>query len=373
MNMDIDPIRLLDLAKVASDSFLKDGVPLNAAIAKLADKLELNPLQIQRVAEDANHRVQGALYKSSEDKTFTFSLANPSEIVSLVRSEGMPKVAFEQVLAASRAESYPPSKDWIDTELASAKDPETGALWARDARFYLEKIGQHAKKFREEFLVKRAEAQEVIEKTLAKLGQVAKDHILLNNGKISDLFKFACVHDPSFSEGWRVIFQGIREDLMKLGTPLERELIADQLEIPGSETLIINGQNPLLIDLDTLKNKISEDDKSALFIRLLDTFGDAVVDRIRELRTVKDVDQEIMEDIWRLDKSAEAGAESFVEAIAKEGWVGKALLALLGLGAVGTLGKFLRSAAHGATKEVGSRRDERGQLEGLTHGGYRLS
>lgn len=371
--MDIDPIRLLDLAKMASDSFLKDGVALNTAIAKLADKMELNPLQIQRVAEDANHRVQGALYKTSEDKTFTFALANPTEIVSIVRgNDGMPKVAFSQIFEASRADVYPPGKDWLDDELSRAKDPDEKVRWSRDARFYMEKIGQHARKFREEFMVKRAEAQETIERTLSKLAQVAKDHVVLNHGKVSDLLKFACVHDPSFSAGWKVIFQGIREDLMKLGAPIEKEMIADQLEIPGSEVLVINGQNPLLIDLDTLKNKISEDDRMSLFIRLLDTFGDAVVNKIRELRTVQDVDQEIMEDIWRLDKAAEAGAEPFMDALTKEGWVGKALLALLGLGAIGTAGKFIRAAAHGAAKEVGRRRDEREQLEGLTHGGYKI-
>lgn len=371
--MDIDPIKLLGFAKVATDLFLKEGVALNKAIAKLAEANELNPFQIQRVAEEANHAVQASLYKSSEDKTFTFEMADPELIVKEIRGPGLSKVAYVDILTASLTPVESRDREWLDTELSSIHDPELGSRNARDARFLLQKTAQHISKFQEELTARRVEAQEAIEETLAKVAQSAKDHILLEGGKLSDFFKYACLRDPEFAEGYKVVFEAIRENLMKLGAPIDRNLIADQLEMPGSTLDVINGAHTLAIDLDTLKNKISQDDLMAKRLRLLDTFGDAVVDKIRDLRTVEDMDQSILSDIWDLSKKAEAGPDSFCDGLEKEGWVGKALLALLGLGALGTAGKFVRHAAKGATKEVGKRRDEEAQLRQLTHGGYRFA
>jgi hypothetical protein len=364
--MDINPIRLLDFAKVASDRFLKESVSLDNAIAEIADKHELNPLQIQRVAEDANHQVQAALYKGAEDKTFTFPLADAKNITQIVRGKEMPKVAFARVFDASRARSYASDKAAVLEKAASFRNREDGPRNTRDAKLTLEKVAQQMSKFREELLVRRVDAHGAIEESLAKVAQAAKDHIVQNDGKLSDFFKYACLRDPEFAVGYKVIFDGIRQDLMKLGSPIEQKLIADELEMPGSTVEVINGAHTLAIDLDTLKNKISEDDKLAWRIRLLDTFGEAVVDRIRSLRTSEEIDQSILDDVWKLGKQAEAGTDAFCDSLEKDGMVGKLLLALLGLGAIGAGGKVIEETSKGAVKGALGKRDEREQAQVLS-------
>jgi hypothetical protein len=47
--VDINPIRFADFAKMASEQFVEKNEPLDATIAKIAEKNNLSPTQIQRV------------------------------------------------------------------------------------------------------------------------------------------------------------------------------------------------------------------------------------------------------------------------------------------------------------------------------------
>lgn len=366
--MDINPIRLLEISKIASERFLNNGVPLNEAIAKLAEENELTPMQIHRIAEDANHRVQAGMYKKAEDKSFTFDLANAEEIIQQVRGDqGMSKVAALRVYDAFGRKVEESDSEFIKTAAAAYSDvPEVARNRFREVELTLEKIGQHISIFRKDVIDGLIGVRGDIEDGLNKLAQYAKEHVFGNKGKLGDLLKFACLYDPDFSDGWQVIFEAVREELKKIASPVEKEMLAEGLEMPGSELDVINGKHTMAIDLDTLKNKISEEDRLSKRLRLLDTFGDAVVDRIRSLRTVGEADDSILEDTWMLNKKAEAGADEFIEYIEKEGVLGKALLALLGLGAAKAIGETAKSGVKGAIKEVGRKRSERRQLKHLT-------
>ena len=345
--MDINPIQLVSFAKEASDKCVHDGMSLNDAIAKIAETHELNPMQIRRVAELANHDVQGSFYKGAEDKSFTFELADPGKIVQMVQSGGHAKVAaFDVVMAALT----PPRCREEVVKLAAeivASDQESKRRQFAEVHDNLEKIGEHIQAFRREMLIQQGSLQGEISESLQKIGEMAKDHIIMNKGQLSDFFKFACQYDAGMSKAWKGVFEHIKDDLMKLGAPVDKSLISDNLEMPGGELEIINGGHTLAIELDTLKNKISEEDKMAKNIRLMDTFGEAVVDKMRILRTPEDVDKQILEDTWRLSKSAEVGVEPFMEEIKESG-----KLLIPGLLAGGALGYGGYKMIEGVTKGV---------------------
>jgi hypothetical protein len=155
---------------------------------------------------------------------------------------------------------------------------------------------------------------------------------------------------------FKIVFENIKEDMMKLGAPVDKALINDKLEIPDGTLEIINGAHTLSMDLDTLKNKISDEDRLSRKLRLMDTFGDAVVDKIRILKTPEDMDKSILEDTNQLNKKAEEGLDEFIDFLEKESGWGKA--ALIGVGipatALTTLAgmKLIEGAASGASKEL---------------------
>jgi hypothetical protein len=367
--MDIEPIQLLSLAKQAGDAYLKEGKALNDTIAKLADERELNPHQINRIVEETNHYVQAELYKSAEDKTFTFDLADAAKIVEKVKGPGMPKVAFFDAYRTCAPAPAPERVRAFMEKVAAASG--TGKCSPREAVFILQKVASQAINFRDEITLRRIENQTEIQNALEKIAQDAKDHVCQNGGTVSDLHKYACLAFPDSKDLFGIVFKGIRNDLEKLGAPVEKELIANQMEMPDGTIEIINGEHHLLVDLDTLKNKISDDDKNAHFVRLLDTFGDAIVDRLRVLRTVEDIDKSVMEDVHALEKKADEGADAFCEFLKEGGIAGKllGLAALVGGGAA--LMKIIREATRGAAKEAGRTRDETAQLKAMTgaHGG----
>jgi hypothetical protein len=353
----------MDMAKQASESFVKEGTSLNDAVSSLADRYELNPLQIRRVVEMANHDVQQSLYKNANDKTFTFDLADADAIIKKLQSPAVVKVAFESVMAASSGKFEGLAKT-ASEESPRIRDEE-GSF--RDHRFDIDKVAQHVSHFLRELELRKMVVSGEIEDSMNKIARMAKDHIIANNGMLSDLLKFACCKDPEFSEGWKTIFESIKDDLMKFGAPVDKALLLDSLEIPDGTLEVINGGHTLAVELDTLKNKISEEDRVSQKLRLMDTFGDAVVNRIRVLKTPKDMDESIIDDIWSLSKKAEEGLDAFVEYMDKGGgWKRWAVGVPLALGTGYAAGKFIEGASKGASKELSKDYNLRKRMEHLT-------
>lgn len=350
--MDINPIQLMSFAKEASDDFVQKGVTLNDAIAKIAERYELNPMQIRRVAEIANHDVQGTLFKKAEDKSFTFELADPAKIIQMIRGETTKVASFSVVEAAL---TPPRCREEIVKMAAEVVASDPGTVYRQFAEVHdnLEKIGECVRLYKRDLLIKKASLNGEIDGILSEIGSLAKDHIILNKGRLSDFMKFACQHDPEMSRAWKGIFEYIKGDLMKLGAPVDKALICDNLEIPNGTLEVINGSHQLAIYLDTLKDKISEEDRAAQRIKLMDTFGDAVVDKIKVLRTPEDIDQQVIDDTWMLSKQASQGVDAFIETIQK---FGRFILpaAAIGTGLAAGYGgyKLIEGATKGARKEM---------------------
>ena len=79
---------LARLGKQASDMYLKEDIPLNDAIVKLASaRPDLTKEHVQRVIENANLVTFEELFKGSSDKHVVFDLADPEDIHGQLHTE----------------------------------------------------------------------------------------------------------------------------------------------------------------------------------------------------------------------------------------------------------------------------------------------
>lgn len=99
----VDKELLEQFAQEASSLYLSNGVPLEETIVKIAERKDLNTHQIQRVCEFANLQTFQSLYKTSQDKTFEFDVADSRKII---REKNSPRVRnVETSIGSSRGES----------------------------------------------------------------------------------------------------------------------------------------------------------------------------------------------------------------------------------------------------------------------------
>ena len=350
--MDVNPMKLMTLAKEVSDNFLSSGVSLNESLRKAAEANELNPMQIRRVAEIANHDANLAMLKRSEDKNFTIDLADADAVIQQIRVSSAPLAKHASVFEV--LDAVRPA--FVKTAELAITDPEGDGCRQRNADLLMKKLASRVIRYRDELNSQIMGLRGELEGEMHKVANLAKEHIILNEGKLSDLFKFACGRDPEWAPIWKEVFEGIRQDMMKLGAPVDKSLINDNLEMPDSTLDIVNGGHVLAIYLDTIKNKISDEDRASKRLRLMDTFGNAVVDRMESLKTPEDFCRELLDTLDNFRKQAEAGLDGFLEFIenfAKDASIPSALTigipaATLGLGAaaVGTAGHIGRELKH---------------------------
>lgn len=69
-------------AKEAADAYIKEQKAPNTTIAKMASDKGLNPEQIHRVAELANHQINATMTKSASDQLFTFPVATVAGVLA---------------------------------------------------------------------------------------------------------------------------------------------------------------------------------------------------------------------------------------------------------------------------------------------------
>jgi len=370
--MDINPMKLSVLAKEVSDSFLSSGVALNDSLAKVSEENELTPAQIQRVAEIANHETNLALLKRSEDKTFTFPLADAVEVVRKIREVEPTKVAALGILSHVRSPMTGMKKTASEFKLPTT-DPYVDACRIRNVDLLLNKLASRVVRYREELRGQVMNDHAEIAEEIGKIAALAKEHIILNHGTLSDFLKYACAYDPGCKELYQQVFLAMKEDLMKLGHPVDKALLNDKLEMPDSTLDVINGGHVLAIRLDTLKNKISNEDRNSKRIRLMDTFGEAIVDKMDSLKTSDDFSDYTLDTLDMLDKKAQEGLEEFVEFLSKNSGflknVGTGAKVGIGAGVIGgTLagGALAQHVMRGAGRELKKPYDERARLEELT-------
>ena len=348
----------MSLASRASNAFLQGGVPLNDAIAKIAGEKDLSRVQIQRVVELANHETNEQLMKKAEDKTFRFDVASVDGVLSRLGvapkadTAEMPKVAGFQVRAAMK--SYidrTGDKEFVSKMASVALDHNSlKQLRVKHAYDNCIKIASYIANERRDIMVKRAGLAVEIREAMQDLTQFAKNNIA-NGRSIGELHKFACCYDRENGPMWDVVFKSVKDGIIKVAkagdgrtdatvAPLaKREPDPDHRKVMYE---VVRGNQNLAIGLDTLKNKISEEDRLSKRLRLMDTLGPAVVCCIKQIKTSDDVVDHITKDI---EKAAEAGI-SFDDFVDKVAGLAR-YVAPAALGAAGLYGLYRGTQAAG--------------------------
>lgn len=117
------------IAKNAEQILKEAGVDLTAIVTKIAQDDNLNPHEVARVCEESNKEVFGRLYKSSDDKTFEFAVADVGMVLSALNRpyEGPgdiylpvehPKYAQEKTASAKK----PEPTSWAATALVPTSE-----------------------------------------------------------------------------------------------------------------------------------------------------------------------------------------------------------------------------------------------------------
>jgi hypothetical protein len=293
--MDINPIRFADFAKMAAEQYVEKAVPLNDTLAKIAEKNNLSPTQIQRVVELTNLDTNERLFKNAGDKTFTFPLASLAGVQAVLHPD-----QTNTVKTASLMDMF-----GMPVSEVRRQKVEEGLAKVASSSVVAEPMG--------ELMEKRAEQnagdiinelEDATHKAYGVIREAAKNHVLLDGGDLQDLMKYACCAFPKMAKVWLKVFEAVKSDLTKLGHPVDKKILAQKVEIPGGEWKVINGRHGFQVDLDTFRRKISETDRLSHHLNLLDDAPDPVEVGTNSFTDNMDTEQYLMSEVENLAKKA---------------------------------------------------------------------
>jgi len=307
--VDINPIRFADFAKMASEQFVEKNVPLNETVAKIAEKNNLSPTQIQRVVELTNLDTNERLFKTAGDKTFTFPLASLAEVQAILHPDrpGTVKTAsLVNMIGVPVSEAKRQHVQEGIAKIASAR------IFVKEAEELMEKraeqnagtiLNELEKRAAELFHQKQA-VEDATNRAYGVILDRVKNHILLDGGHIQDLMKYACSAFPKMKKVWLGVFEAVKNDLMKLGHPVDKKILAEKVEIPDGQWQVINGRHAFQVDLDTFRRKISETDAVRGAIQMLNDAPDPVEVGMNSFTDNMDTEQYLMSEVENLSKKA---------------------------------------------------------------------
>jgi hypothetical protein len=160
-----------------------------------------------------------------------------------------------------------------------------------------------------ELALKKLAAEDATHKAYGVIRDSAKNHILLEGGQLQDLMKYACCAFPKMSKVWLQVFTQVKDDLTKLGHPVDKKILAQKVEMPGGTWEVINGAHGFQVELDTFRKKISETDSVRGAIQMLNDCPDPVEVGTHSFLDNMDTEQYLMSEIENLSKKASAMAD----------------------------------------------------------------
>lgn len=235
-------------AKLASDRYVQDGVPLNDTILKIANDSGLNPEFITRVCEGANLHTHGALLPRDAEKraSFNFPLADPKAIIIQIS----PKKQEQSTLSEfSRPPTESVSEKPSMAEMFGVKDQGDGGEGDKRTLIVIEKKAAEQSELKQK-MIALGLRQETLVKQAAK---VIKEHIL--QGMNPDtIYKAAC-------------FAGVGKEAADILTPVMKEIQDnttmrfEKTAMPAPEELftrnvpmkVVNGDHAIIAHLRTVR------------------------------------------------------------------------------------------------------------------------
>ena len=307
--MDINPIRFADFAKMASEQFVEKNVPLNDTLAKIAEKNNMSPTQIQRVVELTNLDTNERLFKNAGDKTFTFPLASLAGVQAVLHPDKASTVKTASLVNMIGVPVSETKRQRVEEGLAKVASSSMVAepmseLMEKRAEQNAGEIINELRKRVNNILFEKQAAEDAVHKSYGVIRDKAKNHVLLDGGHLQDLMKYACAAFPGTDGLWLKVFEAVKSDLTKLGHPVDKKILAQKVEIPHGEWKVINGRHAFQVDLDTLRRKISETDRLSKHIAVLDDAPDPVEVETNSFTDNMDTEQYLMSEVENLAKKA---------------------------------------------------------------------
>jgi len=332
--MKMTAFKLQDMAKEVVDSATEGG-DLNAAIAKVAAREELNPTQIQRLVEVANHGAYDRTYKTAKDKRFAFKLASRDEVMTLLgkKPETEKTAADDSFFELRRntqfekaASETPPLTNHYRA-MGGAEAVKKGLL--NELNHALYKLNSYQSELRTEM----SGIDYSVAESMRKLAAETRRLMLEERVSYADLYKAASNGmDEKLRPLVDVIFKKLAGQLStttKLANALEDDLLKkfdpkDYKELGGD---IINGNQPLMIHLKACVRDLG--DRCCIAGPYDSTSGMAsgVVTAIHELNSAKDVSDYVANEVQSFANNVRKGVKYAMAYILanenSDGWFAK--------------------------------------------------
>jgi len=283
----MNPVNFYMFAKQAASGYISTNQDLNDSIAKIAGREGLSQVQIQRVVELTNHEVNDQLRKTADEKTFTFPLASVDGVLSkLQQTPPVSGVAHVKVAQLIGSFNKGTGEDSIEKRVQDLKDSSgSSELLYKEASLRKEATIQKIAAARTRVNAKFISTLDKVAEEVRELVQVAKHYLIVENGDLKTLNKYACALTDNW-QGWGTIIPRVREELMKLGEPFTSYRMATQMDfnkdrdrvnpIEGPKVDVVNGKTTLGKQIKQVHEVITEATRQSDKMRDLDNFKDVL-------------------------------------------------------------------------------------------------
>jgi len=300
MNGQITQLQFSEWGHQASRDYVLNGTALNSSICKIASENELSPIQIQRVCEIANHHAYAQLFKTAEDKTFDFPLADSEKIMELTQEE--PEKIASDYFCGPQGTKKDLDVNKVFNIASISNEPEVEEF-RKTAQQTLSKIAASQDELCSRLMAMREEISD------AENGfyKIAKE-MVLNGADFGDIC-VACLdawhESPNLLEkvATKLVKEGVfgakAQHLQKTGEAVEAEYISPKLSkmTPVVQTKIINGNHPIIASINTLAAKYKEAGDIDSANTILEDRSRLIKTRVEDLNTAKKVDQFVQSEV----------------------------------------------------------------------------
>lgn len=346
----MSPARFTEFAQMASDGFLQDSVSLNDGISKVAQEHDLTPGQIGQVCQQANVLTYQELFKTADDKTFQFPLADSKAVIASISKVEEPGVPANELIdyltdppvqkkAQSQADYYRifgveeiSNEDLVQEKVAQAGKIRENIEAAKaeierriidnnhDIEVSREKVAHEMRQViltdddgREAALMKVAEVvihgvkKDKVGIALVEIHKIASAFAqeglfgVANQGKDLEFRMDAGITKNHFGEivktGERTFaFNFIEKTAEKTQEDLISKTQFTGSPAPMDKVRIVNGNHPMIMEISTLVNQVSQEDRLKQGLQLLEDKANYVVKKISDINTTKQTDKYVQDE-----------------------------------------------------------------------------
>lgn len=247
----VDKELLEQLGDEASSDYLDRGIPLSESIIKIAQSRDFTPHQIQRVCEFANLKTFQELYKTSEDKTFQFDVADIKGLLNDLNSPetSVTKVAYTAPTTNDEDFSSIMDELFPEVELSKAADEEkpcdmVEGIPRNDVKKTMQRIELTKQSMSDEVNMMKLAAPDLED----EIYRVVKQSIMNRDLDHNEIYAAAIQRFPAQRDR-------VKEILNKVFSRLQKEHILDpteQIKISApTGKLLINDNHPFIRNVES--------------------------------------------------------------------------------------------------------------------------